>query len=648
MGLACKDLRYNYLMLKKIIQGLLIGIGIGGILSLLFYLGVFASWQERMTDLLFTPQTASDKIAIIAIDDKSIQAIGRWPWDRKVHADLITKLQTPSSKPKAIGIDISFFEPSDDDQQLAAAIAQAGNVVLAAEEVDGKTLLPLANLTRNTTGFGVVNTLADADGIVRKVATKFDSLYDHFTIAILKMAGEEIETLPPTLRINFVGPPKTFKYYSYVDVLNGTVPTKTFKDKIVLVGATAPDLHDDQMVPTSNKNPMPGVEIHANLVQMFKERRFLTAQTRTLTVGITALFGIMASVITILIPLLPGVIFSTIAVIAYLIYVSSAFDQGQLVNILYPILAIVIALIVDIIFKYLTESRLKAFIRKAFSFYLSEAVLKEVLANPKNLKLGGERRELTVLFSDIKGFTGISEKVEVEKLTSLLNKYLTAMTDIVFANQGVLDKYVGDAVMAFWGAPVESDHAYLACKAALEMMAEVGKLKAEWKSVAGFENFDIRIGINTGEMTVGNMGSNIRFDYTVIGDNVNLGSRLEGINKEYHTNIIISEATYAKLADRVVAQKIDQVAVKGKTKPVYIYELRGLGKTTTDHELLEKFEVSRREYQKGNFPKSLQLFKLLSKKYPNDGPTATYLARLQILTKAKPKNWTGVFTATQK
>ena len=637
---------------KKLLQGLLIGIGIGATLSLLFYLGVLASWQERLTDLLFTPRKTSDEIVIIAIDDKSIQSIGRWPWNRRTHASLISKLISQNSKPKAIGVDISFFEPSPDDAELAQAIAQAGNIVLAAEEVDGKTLLPLTSLTQDTAGFGIVNTQADADGIVRKVATKFDSLYDHFTIATLRAAGEGIGTLPPTLRINFTGPPKTFNYYSYVDVLNGTVPAGTFKDKIILVGATAPDLHDDQIVPTSNKSPMPGVEIHANVVQMLRERRFLTSQPRALTVGIIALLGVLTSVITILIPLLPGVIFCVLAVVAYLFYVSFTFDQGQLVNILYPTLAIAIALITNIVFKYLTESRLKAYIRKAFSFYLSEAVLKEVLANPGKLKLGGERRELTVLFSDIKGFTGISEKVEVEKLTSLLNKYLTAMTNIVFANQGVLDKYVGDAVMAFWGAPVGSDHAYLACKAALEMIAEVGKLKTEWKDEAGFENFEIRIGINTGEMTVGNMGSDTRFDYTVIGDNVNLGSRLEGINKEYGTAIIISENTYTGLAGRVVARKIDQVAVKGRQKPVYIYELLGLKgtgqKAAADQEFLDKFEAARAKYQAGKFPDSLKLFKLLGKKYPYDEPTKTYIHRLQTLAKEKIKNWDGVFTAKSK
>lgn len=639
-------------MVRKLFQGVLIGVILASLLSLLFYLGVLASWQERLTDLLFTPRRTSSDIAIIAIDDKSIQSIGRWPWDRAVEARLINLLKNPPNKPKAIGIDISFLEPSNpaSDNLLASSLRDS-NSVLAAEEVNGKILLPLEIFSQNSAGFGIVNTQADIDGIARRVDTKFEGLYDHFTVSILKASGGNL-ALPQSLRINFSGPPKTFNYYSFIDVLNGTVPALTFKDKIVLIGATAPDLHDDQIVPVSNKSPMPGVEIHANIVQMLKDKRFLMDQSRTATIGIIFAIGIILSAILMFLPVVLGAILTGLALTLYLAYASLSFDRGLVLNIIYPLLAVILVLIANILIKYFTESRLKAFIRKAFSYYLSEPVLNEILKNPGKLKLGGERKELTVLFSDIKGFTSISEKVEVEKLTSLLNRYLTAMTNIVFDNSGVLDKYIGDALMAFWGAPVESNHAYLACKTALEMQSGIQSLKETWKKEAGISDFEVRIGINTGEMTVGNMGSHSRFDYTVIGDNVNLGSRLEGINKEYGTRIIISEGTYEKVKGRVIARKLDQVAVKGKQKAVSIYELRGINTSGTsggkEAEFLKKFEEARQEYQKGNFPKSLKLFKLLSNIYPGDGPAHTYISRLQTLAKDRPKNWTGVFMAKSK
>ena len=226
-------------------------------------------------------------------------------------------------------------------------------------------------------------------------------------------------------------------------------------------------------------------------------------------------------------------------------------------------------------FNYATEGRQRRQIKDMFSRYMSDLLIQDLLKNPGKLRLGGERKVLTVLFSDLAGFTSISEKLSPEEVVTLLNLYLTAMTDIILASGGIIDKYEGDAIMAFWGAPVqEEDHAARACLAALENQARLATLRQELAQM-GLPPVYSRIGINTGEMIIGNLGSSQRFDFTVIGDSVNLASRLEGAGKEYGTSILISEETYRRAREAVEVRELDLLQVKGKELPVRIYELLG-------------------------------------------------------------------------
>lgn len=620
-------------MVRKLAHAFVITGLVSGILSLFFLLGFFQAWQLALSDNLFTPRKPNSSIVIIAIDDKSIQAIGRWPWDRSIHAQLLNLLTT--AKPKAIGIDISFFEPSNStsDQQFAGAIRQAGNITLAAEEVDNQIYLPINSLAQFAK-VGIVNTEADPDGITRTVHTKFADLYPHFALATAGLT-------PPNgiLRINYVGGVKSFPYYSYVDVLQGSISPENLKDKIVLIGATTPDLHDDQLVPTSKSTPMPGIEIHANIIDTLLSGKPLNSVRNRIVIIFTVAFALTISLLAIFTGILPTIIAAVVLLIGYLVYAVVSFDSGLIQNLVLPPLAVIAATIAGIIYRYLAESNQKRFIKKAFAHYLSASVLNEILAHPAKLKLGGERKKITVLFSDIAGFTTISESTAPEPLAHALNEYLTRMTEIIFAHDGVLDKFIGDAVMAFWGAPiVDADQALNACRAALEMQS------------AGVDSqFQTRIGINTGEMIVGNMGSDQRFDYTLLGDNVNLGSRLEGINKQYGTKIIISESTYQEVKDQVVVRKLDRVAVKGKRVGVTIYELRNLGKPSEEEKLfLEGFETARKLYESGKFTQALGKFKLLLKAQPDDGPTQIYIERCQSLIRQKPKGWDGIFHATAK
>jgi adenylate cyclase len=242
-------------------------------------------------------------------------------------------------------------------------------------------------------------------------------------------------------------------------------------------------------------------------------------------------------------------------------------------KLLYPLFTIALVYIGLVVVYYRTEEKSRKWITSVFGKYVSPVVIDTLIKNPDKLNLGGEKRNITIFFSDIRGFTPISEKLQPEELVHLLNEYLTEMTSIIMDGQGLVDKYMGDAIMAFWGAPIEQpNHAELACESSLKMVDKLRELQKKWKK-EGIPSFDIGIGLNSGEAIVGNMGSKSRFDYTAMGDNVNIASRLEGLNKKYDTNIIISENTYKLVKDKFKTKKIDTVKVKGKEKSIIIYEL---------------------------------------------------------------------------
>jgi adenylate cyclase len=265
------------------------------------------------------------------------------------------------------------------------------------------------------------------------------------------------------------------------------------------------------------------------------------------------------------------------------------------------------------------------------------------------LKLGGEKKNCAIFFSDIRSFTAISEKLDPQEVVEFLNAYMTEMVRCVNETNGTVDKFIGDAVMAFWNAPLDDKkHAINACEAALKVEEEIKIIRKEWEHL-DIKHFSVRIGINTGDMVVGNMGSDMRFDYTVLGDNVNLASRLEGINKQYGTFITISQSTYELVKDKVVARFVDTVAVKGKKKGVKIYELRAIGHATRDEkDFLEDFETARSLYEKGDFSNAHTAFLALSEKYPEDGPIQTLLKRCEEYSKNPPADWDGIYHSTSK
>lgn len=378
--------------------------------------------------------------------------------------------------------------------------------------------------------------------------------------------------------INFIGGSGSFQHYPYyLFASDGTMDgNNSLKDKLILVAAyavagVATDEHKSPYGATF------GIEHHANALNTILNQDFLYKLTDIQNIAIMLAIAILLGLFVPRMSTGTSLATTVLFLIVYCVASYMLFDYYSIItSFASPIIQTVLSYSLLVSYRVVNEQKEKKYIRQTFSKFVSKSVVDELLRDPSKVKLGGDKKNLTVLFSDIRGFTSISERLTPEELVEHLNIYLQSMTDIVLKYDGTLDKYIGDAIMAFWGAPIEmEDHALKACKASLEMMVALKQMNIKWDS-EGKPTLDIGIGINTGDMVVGNMGSSSRMDYTLMGDNVNLGSRLEGTNKFYKTGIIISEFTYQYVKDDIIARELDLIRVKGKALPVKIYELMAM------------------------------------------------------------------------
>ncbi len=483
---------------------------------------------------------------------------------------------------------------------------------------------------------------------------------DFKTVEELANPGLDINTFDDTTLVpDFTGNGRVPAGYLY----NGT-----FSGKIVLVGSTMPEEKD--LFPVSvgegrqeGDNMMFGVEINANVIEQVLEGNFIRREplwisilmviglsvfTFTLTAGLKAIRASYSPVLE----LLGIAIVLSEMVIIYWGSIYLFVHESFLNNMMSLFLAVVVSYVASTVYNYMMERKQKVLIKGMFSHYVNPTIVDELVADPGKLRLGGERREMTVLFSDIENFTRISEKVSPEYLVQILNEYLNLMTAIIFANQGTLDKYEGDAILAFWGAPIpQSDHALRACRAAVEMQHSLNGLRSVWLR-EDKPQFHVRIGVNTGEMIVGNMGGTSRFDYTVIGDSVNLGSRLEGANRGYGTGIMMSEHTYHAVQKDVVARELDMLIVAGKTEPIRVYELMGMKNDTLDGEVircLEFYAEGLRLYRQREWQKAIATFRQGLTHLPHDRPSQLYIERAQAyIASPPPPEWRGVVVLESK
>ncbi len=567
------------------------------------------------------------------------------------------------------------------------------------EAVDGWTMNTptIAAGTKHTAQF---NTELDADGTIRSKALTirtgnsyfpalslkaflvannmnaapelvYNSAFDNKEIGDFKITsnetGDTVFRIPTDQRsrlmLNYAGPMQMYPYLSFADLVDDSpdayvtqvrfdndsktwIP-QTFqvkkaeflKDKIFVVGATATGIYDLRVTPFQENYP--GAETHLNAIDNIITQNFFRQFAREyayMPIFLIAL-GLSLSVVLAYAGALAGMAVMLATLIGiYIVDSKFLFGQGIIVSIIWPIF-LTISLYVSLTFyRYLTEERRKKELRQTFSKYVSPAIVDEILADPKNIELGGKKVNLTVMFSDVRGFTTISEKLDPRALSDLLNTYLTPMTEIVFKSQGTLDKYMGDAIMAFFGAPIGyKDHAKHACRCALQSVQQLFELQKEFER-KGLPIIDLGIGLNTGDVSVGNMGSETVRSYTVMGDAVNLASRLEGINKEYGTRIILSEMTYKEVKDSFVCREVDWVRVKGKVLPVKIYELISEGPPPAPtQEMLKWFEQGYAHYHAKSWQAGLDAFSKALDVVPSDPVSKVYIERCREFISEPPE-----------
>ncbi len=680
-------------MFKKIIRFIGLGAIILIIIALMMRQGWLISVQRGLQNKFYDYDSASSEIVIVSIDEKSLEdaKLGAFSqWKREYYAQAIDALNAAGAA--AIGIDVTFPDASahgkSDDEALRDTLKKYDNVVIAGryyfDNGIRQTDMPNATIMEADPKVGWINVQLDDDGFVRTIplfaATK-DKTVEAFSLQLARayLKAEPVDyrivkdsfhfsekIVIPTMTkrdkdtnqdvhlmyVNYFAEPNKFTRISFIDLLNGKLVDTygnpiDFKDKIVLIGPTAIDLQDDYLSPVSKGVRMPGVEIHANNIQTLITQQFLRDQT-DFSLWLT-LFAFLAVNITLFAILkvrytLPLTILEIFGVLVAGII---AYEFRIFLNVIYPISLIVLSFVGTYLLRFIIEQKGRKFIEGAFGHYVNKDIVKQIQKDPKSLVLGGIKRNITIFFSDIEGFTSLSEKLEPNKLVSFLNEYLQEMTEIILKYQGTLDKYEGDAIMAFWNAPLPLyDHALNACLAALENQSKLAELRAKWAK-EGKPQISARIGINTGDAVVGNMGSRDRFDYTAMGDDVNLGSRLEGINKQYGTRIIISESTYRDVKDKLLTRELDLIRVKGKNEPVRIYELIGKKESAAAdmQTALDVFARALASYRQKDFLAAKQYFESIK----NDPPSEIFAKRCEEFMKNPPEdNWDGVYTFTTK
>ena len=465
-------------------------------------------------------------------------------------------------------------------------------------------------------------------------------------ITLSQLGVEEIrlgrQTIPVDrhgrVLINYLGPGGMIPTYSAAALLDGQLPARVLKDKIVLIGATAVGIYDLRVTPFSGISP--GVENSGLGDRQYDQNNFIRSPFLGLPLMLLTSSGAGGLSRVVVATAVRGLglyryhdYHRVYTAVNYLL-----FSRLNLqLELFYPLTLVIMIYLGISMQRFLAEERERVRIRKAFESYVAPTVVQEMLKHPEQLRLGGERREISILFSDIRGFTTMSENLDPEALVRLLHDFLNPMSNIIINHGGTIDKYMGDAIMAEFGAPlIQADHALLACRAALEMTITLKNLNAQWQA-DGPSLLKIGVGVNSGPVAVGNMGSDRLFDYTAIGDNVNLASRLEGLNKYYGTSILISQSTADLLGDSFILREVDRVQVKGKAQAAGIFEVFGEGEPAPILiRFLESYHRGLALYREQRWPESLAAFTAALEVYPEDHAARRYLGLVQKYSKLPP------------
>ena len=587
---------------------ILIALGVGAILVLLVYfVQPFATINRWFTDQLFLDTTPSADIVIVAVDDKSLQEYGGWPWrDRSLHASAVNNLKAAGAA--AIGFDVLFADEYDNAPVFAEALKKAGNVVLAgigdnpqAKEqsvvVYKDFTLPAPVFAEAAADVAHANVVPEGGAVVRKiplvVADESGKKYPALVLDMYKVYLEQVVQpgldihedysihngsirifnleIPvdskSQMRVNFAGGPGTFRSLSYADVIQGNLDPDDVKGKLVLVGMTASGWTDFWVTPVSAEK-MYGVEIHANALDTILKGRFLEEASKLIAALTVLLMVVVMGFVLPLMRLRWGTVLTVVLFIGYGLAVFLAFDSGHILNIFYPLISLPVMYVTAVISRVFAAQADRRDINDLFGRYVSPQVASEILslANADQLKLGGARREVTVMFADMRGFTAMSERLGPEEIVATLNKYLSVLIERVLANEGMINKFAGDNIMAVWNAPQDqSDHALLAVKAAIEGQQAMESMPQDESQ----PKVQFGIGINTGPAVAGNVGSEGRTEYTIIGDAVNIASRL--CSNAPGGQVWIGPHTYEVVKNEVEVEALEPQKFKGKAEPVPVY-----------------------------------------------------------------------------
>lgn len=641
------------------------------------------------------------RISIGAIDDETVTKLG-WPFSRRYHAQLIDRLKSLGAK--TIVFDVMFLDQIQEDpagdRLLEQATKRAGNVIHAGLVNASVLENGISYSFRRPTGLigdnafilanPNVDDVVDRDGHIRRIMLFYPRAYydgragtgckncKGIKIASLSVAayanftGEPVEKLFQSLRaknirwINFALPDTypqhpgrksaqdkliyaSYPHVSVLDILDGTlsdVQKARIKDGIVFIGSTSLGTFDHY--PTPFHMTAPGVELHANSLDNLLNNNYMRPASPLWSFAAMLFFMLLPLVFFRKSPYM-GATATAAAALCWSILYGWLNMRGVKIYFAMPMGGLMMSFLYLTVYRVVVEGREKRWIKNTFGQYLSPKVVEVLMKDPDKLKLGGEKRDMSVFFLDIAHFTTISEKMDPEQLTLFLNKYLSALTGVILKNEGVVDKYIGDCIMAFWNAPLDlPEHRMLAALSAVECIETVERLNRE--STLPVKPA-VRIGLNAGNMVVGNMGSDVRFSYTVIGDEVNLASRLEGANKYFGSRIMASEAVYGGARQHILARELGYIRVVGKSIPILVHELIAPRAAATPAQVLlcKLYGEANTFYREGKFAEALTLYKQALEAVPGDAVCETQIKRVEtLMTQPVPKDWDGVYNLTSK
>ncbi len=652
------------------------------------------SYDSRMksTTGFFDP---SEDIAVVLLDQHSLdwaeETLGwSYPWPRESYAKMIQFFNRGNAA--SMAFDMVYTEKSlygdEDDEKLGKASAEFGRTVQTVfyqSNSDEEGVLPVKAIREGAAKIATVQSLLDSDGVARRARFHSSSAKKEpsLTVASLELSDEmPDEKSIPKARHGKEGESERGMYVRFMSSLNDYIPYSAelilrselaieeaekngtkyeagddllepsmFEGMHVFFGLFAPGLFDICATPISANYP--GVGVHIAQMDTILQNEYLSDVSPFASIALIVLAVALGTTLAMLHSQKPRffvvkIALFLIALLLYFLLSYAFFIKGIILPVSEPMLGFVLAFASEISKSYLTEGKQKRYLKSAFKQYLSPAVIENLIENPDALKLGGEEREITAYFSDVQGFTSISEKLNPTELTNLLNKYLNAMTEIIFKHGGTIDKYEGDAIIAFWNAPTtQQDHAKRAVEAALECQQKLEKMQDELVAVTG-KPFKQRIGLNSGRAVVGNMGSDYRFDYTMLGDTVNLASRLEGINKQFGTYTMCSKATMDSAIEHgcnLSFRKVSNIAVVGKKEGVIVFEPMKNEEFDKRKDDFVNYGVGYDLFVKGDFSGAIEVFE---KTKSRDPAAEKYIEKCRALIKNPPEKWDGILRATEK